>query len=129
MGASNAAIIRKVYEDFSNGDTAAVLAAFEPGIEWHIPGHSRLSGDYKGHGRITEFFVRVMELCGGTLRLDVHKVLAEGDDVVALVTVHAQRDGASGAFPEVHVWRMLNGSVASFREYQGDEQQEDRFWS
>jgi ketosteroid isomerase-like protein len=129
MGATNAAIIRQVYEAFSKSDTAGVFGAFEPDIEWHIPGHSRLSGDYKGHGQIREFFVRLMELCEGTLRVEVHKVLAEGDDVVALLTVHAERNGASAAFPEVHVWRMHNGRAVSFRVYQGDERAEDRFWS
>jgi uncharacterized protein len=56
-------------------------------------------------------------------------VLADGDLVVAVVTVKAQRNGASASFPEVHVWRLKNGKATEFREYQGDEQREDRFWS
>jgi hypothetical protein len=32
-------------------------------------------------------------------------------------------------FPEIHVWRMKNGKATEFREYQSDEQWEDRFWS
>src|SRR4029453_1132175 len=53
-----------------------------------------------------------------------------GDDlVVALVTVQAQRHGVSASFPEVHVWRLKNGKATEFREYQGDEHREDRFWS
>ncbi len=28
-----------------------------------------------------------------------------------------------------HVWRLKEGKVTEFREYQGDEQREDRFWS
>jgi hypothetical protein len=70
-----------------------------------------------------------MELSGGTFSIDVHNVLAEDDFVVVLVTVNAQRNGVSASFPEVHVWRMKNGKATAFREYQGDEQQEDRFWS
>jgi hypothetical protein len=27
------------------------------------------------------------------------------------------------------VWRLKNGKATEFREYQGDEQREDRFWS
>ena len=26
-------------------------------------------------------------------------------------------------------WRLKNGLISEFREYQGDEQREDRFWS
>jgi hypothetical protein len=28
-----------------------------------------------------------------------------------------------------HVWRMKDGKAIEFREYHGDEQREDRFWS
>ncbi len=47
-------------------------------------------------------------------------------EVVALTTVNARRNGQSASFPEVHVWRFKNGKVTEFREYQGDEQREDR---
>jgi uncharacterized protein len=70
-----------------------------------------------------------MELSEGAFKINVHNVLADGDLVVALVTVKAQSNGISASFPEVHVWRMKNGKAAEFREYQGDEQREDRFWS
>lgn len=70
-----------------------------------------------------------MELSGGAFSIDVHNVLADGDLVVALVNVNAQRNGISASFPEVHVWRVKDGKATEFREYQGDEQREDRFWS
>jgi hypothetical protein len=46
MSQSNAAIIRKAYQDFATGNITAVFAAFSPAIRWHVPGHSPLSGDY-----------------------------------------------------------------------------------
>jgi hypothetical protein len=49
--------------------------------------------------------------------------------VVVLVTVKAERNGRSAAFSEVHVWRLANEKIIEFREFQGDEQTEDRFWS
>ena len=70
-----------------------------------------------------------MQLSGGAFGIEVHNVLAEDDIVVVLTTVNAQRNGISASFPEVHVWRMKDGRVIQFREYQGDEQREDRFWS
>ena len=70
-----------------------------------------------------------MELSRGAFSIDVHKVLAEDDLVVVLVTVNAERNGLSASFPEIHVWRMKDGKAIQFREYQGDEQREDRFWS
>jgi len=44
-------------------------------------------------------------------------------------TVNAERNGLSASFPEIHVCRMKDGKATEFREYQGDEQREDRFWS
>ena len=126
---TNATIIRKTYDDFAKGDIATVLETFHSYIIWHVPGHSPLSGDYRGHGEVGGFFKHTMELCGGIFAIEVHHVLAEEDLVVALVTVKAERNGHSAAFPEAHVWRLANGKVKEFREYQGDEQTEDRFWS
>ena len=129
MSASNAAIVRKAYDDFAKGDVPAVFAAFDPGITWYVPGHSPLSGDYKGHDQIGGFFQLTMELSEGTFRIDVHNVLVDADVVVALVTTKARRNGVSASFPEVHVWRLRDGKVVAFRKYQGDEQSDDRFWS
>src|SRR5215475_15541715 len=129
MSDLNSGIVRKAYEDFAQGNVPSVFAAFDAGITWHVPGHSPLSGDYEGHDEVGGFFQHTMELSGGAFSINVHNVLADGDLVVALTTVNAQRNGVSASFPEVHVWRMKNGKAIEFREYQGDEQREDRFWS
>ena len=129
MSKSNREIIRKAYQDFATGNIPAVFAAFDPDITWHVPGHSPLSGDYTGHDQIGGFFQHTMELSGGAFSIDVHNVLSDGDLVVGLVTVNARRNGIGASFPEVHVWRLKDGKATEFREYQGDEQREDRFWS
>ena len=129
MSESNEAIIRKAYQDFATGNIPAVFAAFDAAITWHVPGHSPLSGDYKGHDQVGGFFQRTIELSGGVFSIDVHNVFAGGDLVVVLTTVNAQRNGVAASFPEVHVWRLKNGKATDFREYQGDEQREDQFWS
>jgi ketosteroid isomerase-like protein len=129
MSKSNATVIRNAYDAFAKGDVPSAFAVFDPAITWHVPGHSPLSGDFTGRDQIGGFFVRTMELSGGTFGIDVHNVFADDDLVVALVTVHARRKGAPASFPEVHVWRLKHGKVTGFREYQSDEQREDRFWS
>jgi len=129
MRVSNGEIIRKAYQDFAQGNIPSVFAAFDAAITWHVPGHSPLSGDYRGHDQIGGFFQRTMELSGGAFSIDVHNVLADGDLVVVLATVNAQRNGVAASFSEVHVWRLKHGKAAELREYQGDEQREDRFWS
>ena len=129
MDESNGTIIRKAYVDFAKGDIASVFAALDAAITWHVPGHSPLSGDFTGHDQVEGFFRRTMELSQGAFSIDVRNVLTDDDLVVVLATVSAQRHGVSASFPEVHVWRLRNGKAIEFREYQGDEEREDQFWS
>jgi len=129
MSEYNLAVIRDAYEGFARGDMPAVFAAFDAAIKWHVPGHSPLSGDFTGHDEIGGFFRRTMDLSEGAFSIDVHNLFADSDLVVALVTVNAQRNSVSASFPEVHVWKMKNGKVIEFCEYQGNEQREDQFWS
>ncbi|HEU0204656.1 MAG TPA: nuclear transport factor 2 family protein [Burkholderiaceae bacterium] len=129
MISTDAMIVRKAYGDFAKGDIPAVLAAFDPSITWHVPGHSPLSGDYRGNDKVAGFFEHTMALCDGNFAIDVHQVLAESAVAVALVTVRAKRNGRSVAFPEVQVWRLADRKITEVREFQGDEQTEDRFWS
>jgi ketosteroid isomerase-like protein len=121
MDNPNATIIRKACDDFARRNAPAVFAVFDAAITWHVPGHGPLSGDLMGHDAIADFFRRTMELSGGTFGIDVHNLLADGEVVVVLVTAHAQRNGISSSFPEVHVWRTKNVKAIAFREYQGDE--------
>ena len=104
MGELNSVIVRKAYEDFAHGNIPSVFAAFDAGITWHFPGDSPLSGDYTGHDQVGGFLQRTMELSGGAFSIDVHKVLAEDDLVVVLVTVNAERTG----FPR-HFRRSTSG--------------------
>jgi uncharacterized protein len=129
MTAQNAELIRRAYEAFSRGDIPAVFGILGPDITWHVPGSSPLSGDYKGHDQVGAFFAATMELSGGTFTIDVQDILAQQDQVVVLCTVAAERLGQSWSSPEVHVWRVAGTQAVDFREFQGDQQTEDKFWS
>src|SRR5262249_56265718 len=109
------------------GKRSGGFGLVRPGLPVPVAGPRPLSGDYKGHQQIGAFFQRTMELSGGTFGIDVHNVLADGEVVVALTTVRAERNGRAASFPEVHVWRLKNGKVIDFRAYQRDQHREDRF--
>ena len=83
-----------------------------------------MPGD-EGHDEVVGFLKHTFVLCGLS---SPSRCLAK-KTWVAPVTVKAERNGRSAAFPEVHVWRLANEKVTEFREFQGDEQTEDRFWS
>jgi ketosteroid isomerase-like protein len=126
---ANAALILGAYEAFSRGDIQGAFAAFAEDIFWHVPGRGPLSRDYRGHAEVRGFFEHFMGLSGGTFRLQIDDVLAKRDRVVVLCTETAQRGGRNWSSPNVHVWTVKDGRAVAFREYEGDEQGEDEFWS
>ena len=125
----NAELLRGGYDAFAKGDIPSVLGIFAEDIAWHVPGRSPLSGDYRGHQEVVGFFTKAMELSGGTLRVEADEILADGERIIALTTVSAERNGQTWSSQEVHVWRVQDGRVVAFREFQGDQEAEDRFWS
>jgi ketosteroid isomerase-like protein len=129
MTAQNAELIRRGYDAFSRKDVPAVFEILDRDITWHVPGSSPLSGDYKGHDEVGAFFATTMELSGGTFTIAIQDILAQHDQVVVLCTVQAERHGRSWSSAEVHIWRVAGNQAIDFREFQGDQQAEDEFWS
>jgi len=127
--ATNQQLIERAYAAFARGDVPTVLAALADDILWHVPGRGPISGDFRGHAQVLEFFGRFMELSGGTFRIVVDDVLAKGDRVIVLVTESAQRLGRKWSSPQVHAWTVKNGKATVFWQFQGDQQTEDEFWS
>ena len=125
----NGEIIKQAYDAFGRGDMPTVFGILDKGIHWHVPGQSPLSGDYRGHDEVMAFFKKCMELSEGTLRIDVHDLVANDSTVFALCAVSATRVSRHAEFLEVHLWRMVNGRPVEFREFQGDEYTENKFWT
>src|SRR5207248_9197168 len=70
MTHANAELLRRGYDAFAHGDIPSVLGIFAEDIDWHVPGRSPLSGDFRGHHEVVGFFTKAMELSGGTLRVE-----------------------------------------------------------
>jgi len=129
MSKQNSELIRRGFAAFGRGDVAAVMTILAPDITWHVPGRGPLSGDYHGHDEVAKFFAETMRLSQGSFAIQLDEVLSADDSVVALCTVSAERDGRRWSSTEVHVWHITEGRATRFREYQGDQQTEDEFWS
>jgi uncharacterized protein len=56
-------------------------------------------------------FGRLLELTGGTFRLDVHDILANDTHGIVLVTTHAERDGRTLASRRVDIWHLADGKA------------------
>ena len=129
MNHPNRDLIQRAYDAFGRGDIPSVLGTFDKEIRWHVPGQSALSGDYFGHEQVLGFFQKTMDLSEGTLRIELHDIVASDTTVFVLCMVSATRSGQRAEFLEVHVWRIADGRAIEFREFQGDEYAETKFFT
>lgn len=129
MAHSNEDLLRRGYEAFATGDIDTVLTVFADDIAWHVGGSNQTSGDYHGHQEVMGFFVKLMELSGGSFRLDVHDILANDTHGIVLATAHGQRDGQQLTAREVNIWHLADGKATEFWAFAEDQAAIDRFFS
>jgi uncharacterized protein len=125
----NVELLRKGYAAYSTGDMDVLNELFADDIVWHIAGRSPVSGDYKGRDQVYGFFGKLMELSGGTSKIEVHDILANDEHAVALVTGTGTRSGKSFEGNDVHVFHLRNGQVVEFWDSPVDQYAADDFWS
>jgi uncharacterized protein len=127
----NEDLLREAFAAFQRGDLAALQSKyFAEDIRYHVPGRSQISGDYEGIDEVFGFFGRLFELSGGTLRLEVHDVLANDEHGVALYTVRAEREGRELVDNEVLIAHPTpDGKAAEVWTQSADQYAYDEFWS
>ena len=118
--------LRKLYDALGRGDVPTVLGLLTDDVRYHISGRSKVSGDYAGKDEVVGFIGKLMELSGGTFRVQVLDVLANDEHGVVLTTETAQHDGRVLDNHAVHVWDMRGGACSRFRGY--NEEAWDQFW-
>jgi hypothetical protein len=121
MAHPNEDLLSRGYEAFSAGDLDTVFSIFADDIDYHIAGSNQLTGDYKGHEEVRGFLGKLMELSGGTFRLEVHDILANDTHGAVLVNFHVEREGRSLDGQEVHTWHLSGGKATEFWSFEGDE--------
>lgn len=129
MAHPNEELTRKGYEAFGKGDLQTLNDLMADDVVWHVPGNNPLSGDYRGKEAVFGLFGRIVELSGGTLRQDIHDVLANDEHAVVMVVTHAERGGKNLDDRQVHVLHIKDGKVTEFWNHFGNQSAVDDFWS
>ena len=124
----NVELLRTGYAAYETGDMEVLTKLFADDILWHVAGRSELSGDYKGREQVFGFFGKIMELSGGTSKLEVHDILANGEHGVALVTGTATRNGMTFTGQDVHTFHIRDGQVVEFWDSPVDQYASDEFF-
>jgi ketosteroid isomerase-like protein len=125
----NVELLRRGYEAYGSGDLETINELFADDIEWHVAGRSPIAGDYHGKEEVFGFFAKLMELSGGTSRLEVHDVLANDEHGVALVVGSGSREGREFSGRDVHTFHFRDGKVVELWDAPGDQYAVDEFWS
>jgi ketosteroid isomerase-like protein len=125
----NEDLIRRAYAAFAAADLDTVFSMVADDILWHNGGSNQLTGDVRGHQELMSFFGKLFEVTGGTLRLDVHDVLANDTHGVALVTAHVERDGEPMTVREAHIMHAADGKLTEFWVFPEDTAAFDRMFA
>ena len=127
MSHPNEAMHRTAYAGFAAGDMTPLTDMLSDDITWHAAGTSPVSGDYAGKDEVFGFFATMMELYGGSLRVEVRDVLANDDHGVVLTTERGSSQGETVEFTTVHAWSIRDGKCTRFVSYEDDVYHQ--FWS
>jgi hypothetical protein len=104
----NAALVGRVFAAFGH-DAKAVSAAFARDIVWRVPGHTMMSGEYRGRRDVVEFLRRTGLETDGTYRSRLHTVFADDDWAVAIYRATGSRNGIDLDVEQALVIRMTDG--------------------
>ncbi|MGH2786549.1 MAG: nuclear transport factor 2 family protein [Actinomycetota bacterium] len=126
----NAERVRRGYEAFASGDMDTVSELMADDIVWHVGGNNSISGDYKGKKAVFGFLGRLVQETGGTLRQEVHDILANDEHVVVLLQTSAERNGVRSDQRAVDVMHVgADGKIAEFWRFPEDSAAIDKMWS
>lgn len=85
---------RRGFEAFDKGDLDTIRELLDPDVVWHVSGRSRFARDYRGIDDLFgNFFAPIISETGGTLKNEVHDILASDKHVIVLFTQRAERQG------------------------------------
>lgn len=128
--ARNAELLREGYAAFGRGDLPAVQEIFDPNLVWHAYRLGQLGGDHAGWPAVQDFFLRTMQLTGGTFRVEPLEILSNEGGAAAVVRSTGRReDGRTLDSRQIHQFRMEEGKVHEVWQFVGDGAAAEDFWS
>jgi ketosteroid isomerase-like protein len=125
----NLTIMRRTLDAFRKGDVPTLGQLFAKDVVWRVPGKSILANDYRGQEQVFGFFGRIMELTGGTFRVDSLDMLANDGGGVFVDRLTAQREGK-----RLDVRLLLHVTIRGVQIVEGldcfhPEHHWDEFWA
>ena len=129
MAHPNVDLLNKGYDAFEKGDLETIRGLLADGVVFHIPGRSPLAGDYRGIDEVFGFFGKIVELTGGTFKLERHAILADDEHGVVMLTATAERNGKTLSAKAIDIHHISNDKTTEYWTFPDDMYAEDEFFS
>jgi ketosteroid isomerase-like protein len=117
MSEENAEIVRRLYDAIGRGDTDAVLALYDPDVEWDFgrsPFRDFVKHDvYRGHSGVRDLIRERYEDAWESVTDELEDVIDAEDRVISIIKTRG-RGRASGAQTEMThagVWTIRDGKI------------------
>ena len=116
MSEENVEVVRQVYEAAARRDPAAVLACYDPALEWDVSRSqmARLVGEdfYRGHDGLRRFFRRYHD-AWDEVEYGYEQLIDAGDQVLSIDIERARgrNSGADVVLTQYAVWTIRAGKV------------------
>jgi uncharacterized protein len=123
-------VLRAAIEAMTTGDFETLPTYFADDVAVHVPGTSRLSGDYKGKGELFEGFLgQLMSLTDGQVVLEPHDIIGSDHHAVGIYTWRATRNGTTFEWRQVNVYHVRAGQIVEAWQHPFDIDGWNEFWS
>jgi len=119
MSQQDVEIVRSGYDAFNRKDIPAVLALYDPQIEWIEAGGGRApSGTFRGPQSIANEVFATVPQNFDDFHAEPEQFIDAGENVVVVGRFRGRaKSGATLDTPFVHVYQMRNGKAVRFQNY------------
>ena len=116
---TNVEIVKRAYSDFTTGNVEAVLAVWDPEIEWHeCKGMPFVNGDgiYKGQDAVMTNVLMQLPVYFDGFNIEVTEIFGAGDKVVMMGYYRGTNKATGKPFEAnaIHVWTAKDGKLTHF---------------
>ena len=127
--AENEAIVRRIFDAFSQKRGFALRDVFADDASWVVPGSGSMAGTFTGREEIFAFLGRLPKATDGTYSSTLIDVLASDDRAAALYRARGERNGRTLDLDQVLLFRIEDGLVREVLALPSDPATFERFWA
>ncbi|MER6995191.1 nuclear transport factor 2 family protein [Streptomyces sp. NPDC000410] len=125
----DSAQVRRGYDAFNKGDMETLASLMTTDCVHHTPGQSQISGHFKGRDNVLAMFRQLGELSGGSMRVELDGVFADGrGHAISAHKIFAERGDRGIEMRGGLFFTIVGGKISDIDECVEDIDQWDAFW-